>query len=253
MVMMYVPAGEFDMGSDDDDVDYAVRLCSESRSDCEREWFGDEQPAHTVALDGFWIDRTEVTNGQYRQCVDAGTCDPPAASSSSTRDSYYGDSAYDGYPVIWVTWHQAAAYCEWAGARLPTEAEWEYAARGSDRRMYPWGNAAPDCAKANYLGKDGGCVGDTTAVGSYPAGASWCNTLDMAGNVWEWVADWYEIGYYGRSPSRNPMGPSSGEYRVLRGGSRYDAAYIVRSAHRYGYLPDNANNDVGFRCARGSE
>jgi len=229
MVMVYVPAGEFEMGS--------------------TEGNDDEKPVHTVALDGFWIDRTEVSNAQYRRCVEAGDCSSPPESGSTTRDSYYGNSTYDDYPVIYVSWRQAADYCTWAGGRLPTEAQWEYAARGSDGRTYPWGDSAPDCSKANYRGADGLCVGDTSAVGAYSTGASWCGALDMAGNVWEWVADWY--GDYPSGRQVNPTGPSSGEYRVLRGGSWLGSRNHARCAFRnWGRVLTHWYDHVGFRCAR---
>jgi formylglycine-generating enzyme required for sulfatase activity len=259
MVMVYVPGGEFKMGSDDGG-DYALQLCSEYRSDCEREWFEDERPVRTVALDGFWIDRTEVTNGQYRQCVGAGTCDPPPRIGSYTRDTYYDDSVYDEHPVVWVAWHQAAGYCAWAGARLPTEAEWEYAARGPEGWVFPWGNKF-DGTRLNYC--DVNCpldwadetvddgYADTAPVGSYPGGVSWCGALDMAGNVSEWVADWYDSDYYRRLPPRNPPGPPSGLRRVLRGGSWDLETYRVRSAYRRGPLPGVTLYSWGFRCARG--
>ena len=182
MVMVYVPAGEFEMGSDDGEVDYALQLCNEYFGDCEREWFEDEQPVHTVALDGFWIDQTEVTNGQYRRCVKSGACDSPAESSSSTHDSYYGNSAYDDYPVIYVSWHQAAAHCVWAGARLPTEAEWEYAARGPQGRVFPWGNEF-DGMRLNYC--DANCeekeVGLRIVDISDPAAPSESGSYDTPG------------------------------------------------------------------------
>jgi formylglycine-generating enzyme required for sulfatase activity/tRNA A-37 threonylcarbamoyl transferase component Bud32 len=229
MVMVYVPAGKFSMGSDGGD--------------------SDEKPVHTVTLDAYWIDRTEVTNAQYRKCVDAGACTAPAGASSYTRGSYYGNSSFDAYPVINVDWNQAQAYCRWAGGQLPTEAEWEKAARGTDGRIYPWGNQDPDCNRANYWGKDGGCVGDTSRVGSYPSGASPYGALDMAGNVWEWVADWYATDYYGGSPGENPPGPGSGQYRVLRGGSWYRNANGARCAYRGWITPVNWYNFyLGFRC-----
>jgi formylglycine-generating enzyme required for sulfatase activity len=187
MVMVYVPAGEFEMGNDNDGVGYARQLCNEyykahiARGICTWERFEDELPAHTVALDGLWIDRTEVTNAKYRRCVEAGACDPPANSGSHTRDRYYDDSAYGDYPVVYVDWYQAAGYCAWAGGRLPTEAEWEYAARGSEGRMFPWGSAF-DGTRLNYC--EANCEfgyadetvddghADTAPTGQFPAGAS---------------------------------------------------------------------------------
>jgi formylglycine-generating enzyme required for sulfatase activity len=218
MVMVAVPAGEFTMGS-------PAGQGSE-----------DEHPQHQVTLDGYWIDRTEVTNAQYRRCVEAGAC---------AQAGCMGDSSYnaDAQPVVCVSWEDAAAYCGWAGARLPTEAEWEKAARGTEGRTYPWGDEAPDCGRANYSG----CEGRPSGVGSHPGGASPYGVLDMAGNVWEWVSDWYDGSYYGRSPAGNPQGPESGQYRVLRGGSCYNVSDFVRSAYRGGYIPGD-RCDVGFRC-----
>ena len=256
MVMVYVPAGEFQMGSDDDEVDYALELCDEHDIEyCPQHLFEDEQPAHSVSLDGFWIDQTEVTNGQYRRCVEAGACDPPSDSSSYTRDTYYGNSAYDDYPVIYVHWSQADAYCEWAGARLPTETEWEYAARGPEGRVFPWGHTFEgtrlNCCDVNCDRDwsddtfDDGYT-ETAPVGSYPSGASWCGVQDMAGNVWEWVADRY--GRYPSSQQVNPEGATYGEGRVIRGGS-WDYVLIgSRSAYRNWFQPTATRYFVGFRC-----
>ena len=191
-VMVTVPAGDFTMGSNDDD----------------------SKPAHQVYLNAFSIDKYEVTNAQYKQCVDAGKCSPPAKSESRTRNWYYGVPKYNNYPVIYVSWDDAKRYCAWAGKRLPTEAEWEKAARGTDGRIYPWGNSFD----ARKLNSSEGGKGDTTAVGSYPDGASPYGALDMAGNVSEWVADRYDENYYANSPRNNPPGPSSGLGHVQRGG-----------------------------------
>jgi serine/threonine-protein kinase len=224
MILMYVPAGEFTMGSDNGEED--------------------EKSVHTVYLDAFWIDQTEVTNKMYAACVAADACAPPASSSSQTQDSYYGNAQFDNYPVIYVTWDDAKAFCAWAGRRLPTEAEWEKAARGTDERAYPWGNSIKS-SLANYYNK----VGDTTAAGSYEDGKSPYGALDMAGNVLEWVSDWYDESYYESSLASNPLGPARGNLRVLRGGAWNKSDYSIRSALRSMQDPTNSDNSIGFRCA----
>ena len=219
MTMLFVPAGTFIMGSERDN--------------------NNEKPAHEVTLDAFWIDRQEVTNALYRLCVDEGSCQP----SRFTNDAVYNGQ---DYPVVGVSWSEAEDYCEWADARLPTEAEWEYAARGPEGNKYPWGNEAPNCDLAQFSD----CNGRTILAGSLPRGASWAGALDMAGNVSEWVNDWYDDNYYASSPARSPQGPEpeNGFLKIMRGGSWATAEGHLRGSHRTNRRPDSSNNSIGFRC-----
>lgn len=234
--MVWVEGGSFRMGCDP-----AVETC-----------LADETPLHSVWLDGYFIDKYEVTNGQYQRCVNERRCTMPAPWGSAMRSYYYGNRAFAEFPVINVTWQQAATYCSWLGKRLPTEAEWEKAARGpADTRRYPWGNDEATCNWANIVEPGGYCVGDTAKVGSSPAGASPYGAMDMAGNVWEWTADWYAEDYYGVSPSANPTGPASGQGKVLRGGSWWEDASQARIARRVMDNPANRYDRLGFRCVWG--
>ncbi len=262
--MVYVPGGTFAMGSDpavDDDAQ------------------SDEQPQHDVTVTGFWIDRTEVTNSQFAvfatetgytttaeiegggynyvdsswQYVDGANWQQPQGSGSNIND--LGE-----HPVVLVSWDDANAYCTWAGGQLPTEAQWEYAARGNDGYLYPWGNTF-DGTRANFCDAD--CtlshrdtsVSDgyerTAPVGSFTlaGGDSWVDAADMAGNVWEWVADWYDSEYYDTSPSEDPTGPASGTYKVLRGGSWSFNPVSLRVANRDYVNPVTRIGNFGFRCA----
>jgi serine/threonine-protein kinase len=227
MVLVYVPAGSFEMGSGDN---------------------VDEMPPHPVTLDAFWIDKTEVTNGEYAKCVAAKACQPPRRITSNLKDLYYGNSRYADFPVIWMNWSTAQAYCHWAGRRLPTEAEWEKAARDTDGRTYPWGNNPPDKTLLNF----NEVIKDVTQTGSYPVGASPYGALDMAGNVWEWAADWYAVDTYAKSLDHNPLGPHLGTLRILRGGSfRYNARGVT-TTYRFSKDPTFSSDETGFRCALSS-
>jgi formylglycine-generating enzyme required for sulfatase activity len=239
-----VPAGEFLMGSSPQDIQYAQSLCS----DCD---FSDEQPQHSVFLDEYQIGKYEVTNRQYSQCVKANIC--------SGRSSSVANLALR--PVVNLTWYDAKAYCEWVGARLPTEAEWEKAASWDDmtktKHTYPGGESI-DCTYASYFPKYGACVGetqsprsDTATVGNYERGKSPYGIYDMAGNAAEWLNDWYGVDYYASSPASNPLGPEKGISKVVRGGSWYDQDSAARSARRSRIFPTGTYTfDIGFRCSR---
>jgi formylglycine-generating enzyme required for sulfatase activity len=221
--MRLIPAGPFTMGSDTNNYD-------------------DHKPAHTVTLPDYYMDTYEVTNAHYRTCVNAGNCKAPGESISVTHPDYYTNTLYDNYPVIYVDWNQAKVYCEWRGARLPTEAEWEKAARGTDGRTYPWGEGI-DEKFANYDDN----IGDTSAVGTYENGKSPYGLYDMTGNVMEWVADWLEA-YPGSTHGNSHYGT---KYHILRGGSwgtinDPDTSLFVR----YGEFPDTRNYFSGIRCVR---
>jgi len=227
MEMVYVPAGSFTMGSNSSEADT------------------DEIPEHEVYLDAFWIDKYEVTNSQYAQCMAAGACAAPIITKSYTRTSYYGNSEYDKYPVIYVSWYEAQAYCQWAGRQLPTEAQWEKAARGTDGRKYPWGNEKPTNKHSNFGSLNKG----TTDVGIYNEGQSPYGCFDMIGNVWEWVFDWYQEDYYSSSDNeKNPSGLLLGEKKVLRGGLWGFSEKVLRVTYRDSDTPDTTGNSSGFRC-----
>jgi formylglycine-generating enzyme required for sulfatase activity len=222
MVQVYVPEGEFIMGRfGEPDVD---------------------SPEHRVHVDAFWIDRVEVTNAMYEVCVEAGGCSPPFLE----ENPYYGRWIYRDLPVVFVNWYQATEYCEWAGRRLPTEAEWEKAARGTDARAYPWGSADPSPRLANYAES---LIREPVSVYRYPSGASPYGALNMVGNVREWLADWFDKTYYLNSPFDNPTGPETGIERSMRSGA-YDAdANEIRTTSRYKHEPQSAGLSRGFRCA----
>jgi serine/threonine-protein kinase len=227
MALIFIPAGPFPMGSDQGDPD--------------------EKPVHIVTLSDYWIDQTEVTNAMYARCVQAGVCQPPRKTASATRSDYYDNTLYANYPMLQVKWEMASRYCAWARRRLPSEAEWEKAARGPDGRTYPWGEAAPDATRLNF----NNLLGDTAPVASYPlTGASPYAIHDLAGNAWEWVNDYYDPNYYQASPASNPPGPTQGSTRILRGGSWNNYGYYVRAASRSAAAPDDLDGTgYGFRCA----
>jgi serine/threonine-protein kinase len=257
--MVAVPAGTFLMGSTIEEVDDAIALCRAHYSTCNRWYYMRENPEHSVSLDGFWLDETEITNGQYRRCVEAGVCLEP--SGCKKGEPTYGDPERREHPVVCVSWTDAQTYCGWAGGRLPTEAEWEYAYRGAGGSIFPWG-AEFDGSRLNYCDAncsqphaddrfDDGYV-DTAPVGSHPQGASWCGVLGLGGNVAEWVADWqgeYSPGEYSPDSVSNPAGPETGDEKMLKGGSWFGHPTYCRGAARPSLDPETRFDFVGFRCA----
>ncbi|MFZ5918849.1 MAG: SUMF1/EgtB/PvdO family nonheme iron enzyme [Chloroflexota bacterium] len=248
--MVRIPAGEFIQGSSEAEIDAAIQLCANAyNGTCPhpREWFTDETPRRTVYLDAFLIDKWEVSNQQFTAFVIATGYQTDAEKRGESQTwRTFNTPDRESFPVIWTSWNDADAYCRWAGKRLPTEAEWEKAARGTDGRIWPWGNSWQS-GRANT--GDGG-AGSIVAVGSYPTSASPYGVMDTTGNVWEWVADWYDPLWYGKSPANNPGGPLSGVSRVLRGGAFGNPPWEVRAAHRHSGGPDGYAPDHGFRCAR---
>jgi len=228
--MVQIPAGCFNMG------------------DAFSEGYSDELPVHNVCISAFEMDVHEVTNAEYAECVAGGGCTAPYRSSSPSRWTYYGNPAYDDFPVIWVDWYQAEDYCTWAEKRLPTEAEWEYAARGGlSGKRYPWGDTISG-TDANYWNSGDPWNNDTSEVEYYaPNGYG---LYDTAGNVSEWVNDWYQSNYYTVSPPNDPPGPATGTSRVLRGGTWGDYTDGLRVADRSWKSPVLEYYVIGFRCGR---
>jgi formylglycine-generating enzyme len=243
ITMVYVPEGSCPMGSE--------------------EGYDDEKPVHDVRLDDYWIDSTEITNDQFAQFVrETGyeTTAEKEGSGFTYNDGEFEeitgadwqhpqglDSDINGladHPVVQVSWYDAEAYCEWAETRLPTEAEWAYAARGPEGYRYPWGEQVSNCDLAQF----GSCAGQTVPTGSLPRGASWVGALDMSGNVIEWTNDWYDENYYANSPEISPQGPDNGEFKVLRGGSWLNDEISVRGAIRGIANAVDRRDYVGFRC-----
>lgn len=229
--MVFIPGGDF------------LRGRSHPLPDDNLKWFPtllkDDRPVRSIVLDPFYIDKHEVTNAQYAEFLEDTGGAPP----------YYWpqgkpESAKAKHPVVNITWQDANDYCQWAGKRLPAEAEWERASRGlRDGLKYPWGDDEPTKESAHYDGMDG-----PGEVCQYPENAF--GLCDMAGNVWEWCADWYDAGYYENSPKRNPKGPDSGSLRVLRGGSWGNGTINLRCAYRYFGIPSDRYDSIGFRCVR---
>jgi len=226
---IYIPGGSFWMGAEETD------LVSQE----------DEKPLHQVTMSGFHIYTHEVTNEMYSRCVEEGAC-LPIQMYDNGPTQHYPDSEYADHPVVGVDWLMADDYCTWAGGRLPTEAEWEYASRGMESLLYPWGDEEASCDRVNMLG----CYvpPDTVEIGSFADGNSPFEVWDMSGNVWEWVNDWYEDDYYSLSPLNNPVGPYFGKYKVVRGGGLFSEADKMRTPIRSGTNPHRPYDDVGFRC-----
>lgn len=260
VAMVLVLAGPFKMGSD---LNQIMQYCPQWNhgGECSEAKYSDETGVHTVTLDAFYIDVYEVTNRDYARCVQVTGCQPPLDISLGRIDHYYDNAQYEHYPVVHVTWNMAREYCGWRGGRLPTEAEWEKAARGTDQRLFPWGNDFVGL-KANFCDVD--CPGShvnkeivdgyiyTSPVGAFIEGKSFYGAYDMAGNVWEWVSDWYDKTYYSTQMqgSINPTGAKIGRYRVLRGGSWVSNIFNLRSALRWFFNPDQHSEYIGFRCVK---
>lgn len=271
-LMRLVSGGFFQMGAASDDL---MTECQQHVSNCRLDWFTPSEPQHAVLVGAYYLDVYEVTNERFSRFLNSQGGDvsnsclgQPCLDTAESRIAVQPDGTYAASsdvarrPATGVTWYGAAAFCAWHDARLPTEAEWEKAARWDDAaavaRLYPWGDtfdgrrlsfcdANCDAPQANMAYNDG--YGATAPVGTYEDGRSPSGLYDMAGNVWEWVADWYAPDYYGQSPGAAPTGPLEGEEKVVRGGSWFDTAYFTMPAVRFPSAPGNADGTIGFRCA----
>lgn len=257
--MAWVKGGTFVRGSNFKENQDTLKMCRKYDRACRLWWFSDEFPLKLVSLKSYWIDIYEVTNQQYLEFVKA-TGHRPALDETCATDSCWEGNLWKGesfsmlirnQPVTQVDWYDAVAYCKWKNKRLPSEAEWEKAARGPSGNIYPWGNGSPN-GRATYNKKWQG-IATMTNVGSYPRGVSIYGLHDMAGNVWEWVDDWYMRTYYSVGTKKYPKGPATGKYKVLRGGSWINYPDSLRSAFRRWSQPDVRFNDTGFRCAKDSK
>ena len=227
MSLVYIPAGDFFMGSSEFDKDH----------------YEDEEPLHDVYLGSYWISKTQITNAQYASCVEEGAC---VYSVSFERNPRYVDTLYSNHPVVYISWYQAQNYCIWSGGRLPSEAEWEKAARGPYGPKYAWGSENPSINL--YLTNANNIIGDTTPVGLFVMGGSYYGAMDMGGNVREWVLDWYDPSYFTYSPDQNPTGPEAGEKKVLKGAGFSDPYDYSRAASRLAHEPTSPGINRGFRC-----
>jgi formylglycine-generating enzyme required for sulfatase activity len=254
MLTLYVPGGTFQMGSSEAEIDAQLARCEMISAYCTRRFYREETPQHEVTVDGFWMDQTEVTNAQFAVFLNEhGThgargeryvvLDQGYLRIREEEGSYVPMGGAADHPVVMVTWHGADTYCQSVGGRLPTEAEWEYAARGPEGNIYPWGSELPTCELAN----SGACNGTTAPAAGLPDGASWCGVLGMAGNAWEWTMDRFER--YSAAPQENPTGAAEGIMRVLRGGGWHANQWMTRSTFRlHDAAPSGSVGCIGFRC-----
>jgi formylglycine-generating enzyme required for sulfatase activity len=259
MVMVYVPGGTFEMGLSQEELDEWLAECSASTQYCTPAFYQDEMPQHTVTVDGFWMDLTEVSNAQYAAFLnDHGNrgengvklleLDEGYVRIERFGDGYRARPAAKDHAVVMMSWYGADAYCRWVGGRLPTEAEWEYAAKGPEGNRYPWGDAEPTCELANW----GACHASSIDAADLPAGASWCGVLGMAGNAWDWVSD--RFGPYSALPQVNPTGPDTGGIRVARGGGWHANQWMTRTTFRlHDTGPTSHVGCFGVRCVYAPE
>jgi formylglycine-generating enzyme required for sulfatase activity len=252
--LVFVPGGTFQMGSTETEIEDAIYLCNQHYSPCNRWYYMRENPQHPVTLDSFWFDQTEVTNAQYRRCVENGMCSAPLECKKGQPTYLIAEQS--DHPVVCINWDEAQAYCHWVGGRLPTEAEWEYAFRGENGFIFPWGNEF-DGHNLNYC--DENCDqlhaderfddahAQTAPVAGFPEDVSWSGVFDLGGNVSEWVADWF--GDFSSDWLSNPLGPAQGSDKMVKGCSWFFNPAYCRGAARPSVDPNTRFDYLGFRCA----